>query len=326
MGPQDKARTMPRRVKSALSLSLMAGPSSLLRSASSQGLTATDSYGNLSDMDCAVGTSNSVDSASVQQQTALPEQDAVLEEHHGAFAGDAGQEEEDKATPALEIPYTRCAHTIGPGRDPGAGSQGGKSEGAILPRTQSRGGSAFFVVSSTAPARTPGAPAWPREARTWRIMPSAAQLAAHVGLGRRRPAARAREARKGRGAPLGARARPRRRARISRVATEKTRWCTSSSKPRVGRLWGLAPFKTRPCAKVCVAAIMPSGAQNGPLAPCSCFNAPTPTHTTRAARARLDRAERQGRAFDQQLELLAAVRAYFAAQQQQQHHALQPAA
>jgi hypothetical protein len=31
----------------------------------------------------------------------------------------------------------------------------------------------------------------------------------------------------------------------------------------------------------------------------------------RAARERLDAAERQGRAFDQQLELLAAVRAYF---------------
>lgn len=37
----------------------------------------------------------------------------------------------------------------------------------------------------------------------------------------------------------------------------------------------------------------------------------------RAARARLDRAERQGRAFDQQLELLTAVRAYFAGQTQQ---------
>jgi hypothetical protein len=32
----------------------------------------------------------------------------------------------------------------------------------------------------------------------------------------------------------------------------------------------------------------------------------------RAARARLDAAERQGKAFDQQLELLAAVRSYFA--------------
>lgn len=52
---------------------------------------------------------------------------------------------------------------------------------------------------------------------------------------------------------------------------------------------------------------------------------------TRAARARLDAAERQGKAFDQQLELLAAVRAYFAgnpraapAQQQQQHTAAAP--
>lgn len=35
----------------------------------------------------------------------------------------------------------------------------------------------------------------------------------------------------------------------------------------------------------------------------------------RAARARLDAAERQGKAFDQQLELLAAVRAYFAEHQ-----------
>ncbi|GBF99360.1 hypothetical protein Rsub_12164 [Raphidocelis subcapitata] len=34
---------------------------------------------------------------------------------------------------------------------------------------------------------------------------------------------------------------------------------------------------------------------------------------TRAARARLDAAERQGKAFEQQLELLAAVRAYLAA-------------
>ncbi|KIZ02567.1 hypothetical protein MNEG_5391 [Monoraphidium neglectum] len=38
----------------------------------------------------------------------------------------------------------------------------------------------------------------------------------------------------------------------------------------------------------------------------------------RAARARLDAAERQGRAFDQQLELLAAVKAYFVDHQRAQ--------
>lgn len=44
---------------------------------------------------------------------------------------------------------------------------------------------------------------------------------------------------------------------------------------------------------------------------------------TRAARARLDAAERQGQAFDEQLELLAAVKAFFADQQKAPHMAAQ---
>jgi hypothetical protein len=68
-----------------------------------------------------------------------------------------------------------------------------------------------------------------------------------------------------------------------------------------------------------------------PIPPTASYNKPTnqpppqPTHRhrhrRREARARLDAAERQGQAFDRQLELLSAVRAYFADQQRARHGA-----
>lgn len=103
-----------RRAKSALSLSLLGsgaiaeggpggGGGALMHSASSACLTATDSYGNLTDMDVAAEQSSLGSASEGSGQSALPSSSS---QQHQELPF-CEEEDEDKPTPALEIPYTR---------------------------------------------------------------------------------------------------------------------------------------------------------------------------------------------------------------------------